>query len=77
MLAQSTIDFMAVQYVHSYICENFVMVQVLGGLVLSDCYIPVAARHFFSSTAAVWSQPGACHYSTANSFLDSLAQQSR
>ena len=31
----------------------------------------------FSSTAAAWSQPGACHYSAGNSVLDALADNSR
>jgi hypothetical protein len=51
--------------------------QVLGGEACCHTILPVAQRHFFSSTAAAWSQPGACHYSAANAYLDTLSQQCR
>ena len=54
-----------------------VLSQMLGGEVVCHSMLPVAQRHLFSSTAAVWSQPGACNYSAANSYLDALAQQCR
>ena len=44
---------------------------------MSDLTIPLLERHFFSSTSSVWSQPGACHYSSANSFIDASTTGSR
>lgn len=38
---------------------------------------PLEELLLFSSTAAAWSQPGACHYSAANSALDALGQACR
>ena len=51
--------------------------QLIGGEACCLTIHPVAQRHFFSSTAAAWSQPGACHYSAGNAYLDTLAQQCR
>lgn len=42
-----------------------------------DARLPVLQQDYFSSTAAVWSQPGAAHYSAANSFLNAAAAESR
>ena len=39
--------------------------------------LPLHQLAMFSSTAAAWSQPGACHYSAANATLDGLAGEMR
>ena len=39
--------------------------------------LPLHQLAMFSSTAAAWSQPGACHYSAANATLDGLAAELR
>ena len=54
--------------------------KVVGGAVLAAASDKGLALHelaLFSSTSAVWSQSGACHYSAANSFLDGLATRNR
>jgi hypothetical protein len=52
-------------------------IQVLGVDEFAQTIYPALERHFFSSTAAVWSQPGACHYSAANAHMDAMAQLCR
>lgn len=39
--------------------------------------LPLKELALFSSTAAAWSQPEACHYSAANSALDALCSSCR
>ena len=47
--------------------------QVVGASALADYRLPCQATALFSSTASVWSQAGAGHYSASNCFLDGLA----
>lgn len=49
--------------------------KVLTALGLSS--LPLREMCFFSSTAAAWSQPEACHYAAANTALDDLASSCR
>ena len=51
--------------VHWAVCRAKVVGASLGAAL--GC---VESQHLFSSTAAVWSQPGAAHYSGANAYLD-------
>lgn len=54
--------------------------KVVGGDVAAEMAaseLPLLEISMFSSTAAAWSQPSACHYSAANSALDALASQLR
>ena len=39
--------------------------------------LPLRELALFSSTAAAWSQPDACHYSAANSVLDTMSNLCR
>jgi len=48
--------------------------QVVGASALADYQLPCLATALFSSTASVWSQAGAGHYSASNCYLDGLAQ---
>lgn len=41
--------------------------------MLADAQLPVEQAALFSSTSALWSQPGAAAYSAANRCLDGLA----
>lgn len=47
--------------------------QVAGAAALADAQLPVEQAALFSSTSALWSQPGAAAYSAANRCLDGLA----
>ena len=51
--------------------------QVMAANAIAQTTFAALEQHFFSSTAAVWSQPGACHYSAANLYMDTMAQQCR
>jgi len=53
--------------------EASVLPKVVGAQALAAAGIPVEATLLFSSTAAVWSQAGAAHYSAGNSCLDAAA----
>jgi acyl transferase domain-containing protein/NADPH:quinone reductase-like Zn-dependent oxidoreductase/acyl carrier protein/NAD(P)-dependent dehydrogenase (short-subunit alcohol dehydrogenase family) len=53
--------------------EATVLPKVMGARALAAAGIPVEATLLFSSTAAVWSQAGAAHYSAGNSCLDAAA----
>ena len=53
--------------------ESSVLPKVVGAQALAAAGIPVEATLLFSSTAAVWSQAGAAHYSAGNSCLDAAA----
>lgn len=54
------------------VCQPKVM-----GALLAEAFPSLQAQHLFSSTAAVWSQPGAAHYSSANACLNAYANLSR
>ena len=49
----------------------------LGGAQLASLLGASVQQDLFSSTAAVWSQPGAAHYSSANAYLDAHARSCR
>lgn len=53
--------------------EASVLSKAVGAQALAAAGIPVEATLLFSSTAAVWSQAGAAHYSAGNSCLDAAA----
>jgi 3-oxoacyl-(acyl-carrier-protein) synthase/NAD(P)-dependent dehydrogenase (short-subunit alcohol dehydrogenase family)/acyl carrier protein len=55
------------------IFEASVLPKVVGAQAFAAAGIPVEATLLFSSTAAVWSQAGAAHYSAGNSCLDAAA----
>ena len=57
--------------------EAFAGSQVIGSMLMCKMTIPVLTRHLFSSTSSVWSQPGACHYSSANKVVDACAASCR
>lgn len=57
--------------------ESEVMPKVVGADVLHARGIPAEGCLLFSSTAAVWSQAGAAHYSAGNACLDAAAAQSQ
>ena len=44
--------------------------KIVAACVLAEIAVPILEMPIFSSTAAAWSQPGACHYSAANCVLD-------
>ena len=43
------------------------------GAAFAERFSGITSQAMFSSTAAVWSQPGAAHYSAANTYLDAEA----
>lgn len=47
--------------------------KIVGASVLQSCGIPMMDISLLSSTAAVWSQPGAAHYAAGNAFLDATS----
>ena len=49
------------------------MTQVVGASAAYAAALPFQSSVLFSSTSAVWSQPGAGHYAAANAYLDGLA----
>lgn len=51
-----------------------VMPKVVGVNSLLNASLPFESSMFFSSTSAVWSQPGAAHYAAANACLDQTAR---
>ncbi len=57
--------------------KHIVFAQVIGSMSICNLSVPILRRHLFSSTSSVWSQSGACHYSSANSFVDACAASSR
>jgi len=53
--------------------EAVVRPKAIGVVALAISGIPTEASLFFSSTASVWSQSGAAHYSAGNACLDAAA----
>ena len=47
--------------------------KAMGASTFSSTATPLLTSVLFSSTSAVWSQPGAGHYAAANAFLDASA----
>ena len=47
--------------------------KAVGASTYSSVGTPPLTSLLFSSTSAVWSQPGAGHYAAANAFLDASA----
>jgi hypothetical protein len=62
---------MSALFTHAQSCSCF---QVLGCFTLLDHHLHPESTLFFSSTAAIWSQLGAAHYSASNCFLDAAAK---
>lgn len=54
--------------------EASVLPKAVGANALVAAGLPVEASLLFSSTASVWSQAGAAHYSAGNACLDAAAQ---
>lgn len=49
--------------------------KAVGARALSFACAPLLTELLFSSTSAIWSQPGAGHYAAANAFLDAFAEE--
>ena len=47
--------------------------KAVGAYTFDAANMPLLTEQMFSSTSAVWSQPGAGHYAAANSTLDAVA----
>ena len=47
--------------------------KAVGAHAISSTGMPLLTDLLFSSTSAVWSQPGAGHYAAGNAFLDASA----
>ena len=53
--------------------ESLTKPKVTSAAMFSEADQPLLATALFSTTASIWSQTGAAHYSAANSILDSTA----
>ena len=53
---------------------SIVRPKAVGAHALAAAGMPLLTKQLFSSTSAVWSQPGAGHYAAANASIDSIAE---
>ena len=49
--------------------------KAVGSQAFSTAGMPLLTELLFSSTSAIWSQPGAGHYAAANALLDASAAE--
>lgn len=49
------------------------LLQTIASAAFRRAALPLSSQLHFSSTSAIWSQPGAGHYAAGNSYLDLYA----